>query len=162
MLEVRAPKPPITVAFALVKGDRPERIVRMLTEVGVDVVRPFAATRSVVRWDDAKAAAATERLRRVAREAAMQCRRCRVPEVHEPAAFATVADLPGAAMADRDGAPVGLAHPVVLIGPEGGWAPEESTSPLPRVHLAPHVLRADTAAIVAGALLVACREDAAS
>jgi 16S rRNA (uracil1498-N3)-methyltransferase len=52
---------------------------------------------------------------------------------------------------------VSLDRPVVLVGPEGGWAPEESAAELPKVALGPHVLRAETAAIVAGALLSARR-----
>jgi 16S rRNA U1498 N3-methylase RsmE len=47
--------PEITVAFAVVKGDRPEFIVQKLTELGVDRVVPFVAARSVVRWDDDRA-----------------------------------------------------------------------------------------------------------
>jgi 16S rRNA (uracil1498-N3)-methyltransferase len=53
---VDRPTPEITVAFALVKGDRPELVVQKLTELGVDRIIPFRAARSVVRWDDARAA----------------------------------------------------------------------------------------------------------
>jgi 16S rRNA (uracil1498-N3)-methyltransferase len=47
------PRPAITVAFGLVKGERPELVVQKLTELGVDRIVPFAAERSVVRWDGA-------------------------------------------------------------------------------------------------------------
>ncbi|MGH9281897.1 MAG: RsmE family RNA methyltransferase, partial [Acidimicrobiales bacterium] len=50
-----APAPPVTVGFALTRGDRPEWVVQKLTEVGVDVIVPIRAARSVVRWDEAKA-----------------------------------------------------------------------------------------------------------
>ena len=43
------PVPMITIAFALVKGDRPEFVVQKLTELGVDRIVPFVAARSVVR-----------------------------------------------------------------------------------------------------------------
>ncbi len=71
----------LTVGFALVKGERPELIVQKLTELGIDRIVPFVAERSVVRWDGDRAAGHVERLRRVAREAAMQSRRCWLPEV---------------------------------------------------------------------------------
>ncbi|MBV9951972.1 MAG: 16S rRNA (uracil(1498)-N(3))-methyltransferase [Acidimicrobiia bacterium] len=157
VVEVPAPSPPITIAFALVKGERPEWTVQKLTELGVDVIRPFIASRSVVRWTDEKMERSTERWRHIAREASMQSRRCRLPEVHPPCTFAAVAALDGAALAERDGAPLDLAHPVVLVGPEGGWADEERALSLPEVRLGPQVLRAETAAIAAGALLAAQR-----
>lgn len=153
----RPPSPAVTVAFALTKGEKPELTVQKLTEVGVDRIVPFAAGRSVVRWDDAKAARNVERLRRVAREAAMQSRRAFLPEVDDVRSFAEVAALPGAALADAGGDPPSLARPTVLVGPEGGWSDEERAAGLPAVALGPHVLRAETAAIVAGALVVALR-----
>ncbi len=155
--DVPAPEPPITVAFALVKGAKPDLVVQKLTELGVDRIIPFTAARSVVRWDDAKAAAAVDRLGRIAREAAMQSRRAWLPEVAPVATFAEVAALPGAALADRDGAPPSLDHPVLLVGPEGGWDEAERACGLPAVGLGANVLRAETAAIAAGVLLGACR-----
>jgi 16S rRNA (uracil1498-N3)-methyltransferase len=152
-----APSPTVGIAFALVKGSKPELAVQKLTELGVDRIVPFAAARSVVRWDAAKQAGAQVRLARVAKEAAMQSRRAWLPEVADVATFAQVAALDGAAIADRGGAPVSLERPFLLIGPEGGWAPEELEVDLPRVALAEGVLRAETAAIVAGSLLVALR-----
>lgn len=148
--------PAVGVAFALVKGAKPELVVQKLTELGVDRIVPFVAERSVVRWDAAKAGAAHERLRKVAREAAMQSRQAWVPEVDPVATFATIAQRDGAVLAERGGAAPSLARPFVLIGPEGGWAPEERGA-LEHVALSTGVLRAETAAIVAGSLLVALR-----
>lgn len=155
-----APEPAVTVAFALTKGERPEWVVQKLTEVGVDAIVAFRAARSVVRWDEAKASAAVERWRRVAREAAMQCRRVRLPEVAGVAGFAEVADRFGStgALAAPGGGPPGLERPVVLVGPEGGWAPEELACGLPTVGLGPTVLRAETAAVAGAVLLCALRE----
>lgn len=153
VVTVAAAAPVITVAFALVKGERPEWVTQKLTELGVDVVVPFTAERSVVRWDPARAATALGRLRRVAREAAMQSRRCRLPDVRPPVDFSAAASLPGAALADRAGQPPTLDHPTVLIGPEGGWSPEERAADLPVIALGPHGLRADTAAVTAAAVL---------
>jgi 16S rRNA (uracil1498-N3)-methyltransferase len=151
------PVPEVAIAFALVKGSKPELVVQKLTELGVDRIRPFVAARSVVRWDPDRADAARVRLRRVAREAAMQSRRAWSPAVEAVAGFAEVAALAGACRADRGGGPPGLDHPLVLTGPEGGWAPEEVAAGLPVVGLGDAVLRAETAAITAGAVLGALR-----
>ena len=151
------PAPPITVAFALTKGERPELAVQKLTELGADVIVPFTAARSVVRWDAQRADGNVERLRRVAREAAMQCRRSWLPEVTPLGTFASVSALPGAALADLGGAPPSLAQPTVLVGPEGGWDDEERACGLPTVGLGQHVLRAETAAMAAATLLGALR-----
>lgn len=152
------PAPAITVAFALTKGEKPELAVQKLTEVGVDRIVPFIAGRSVVRWDEARAARNLERLRRVARESAMQSRRVYLPEVSDISDFRTVAALPGATLAEAGGAPPSLDRPVVLVGPEGGWTDDERGTGLPVSALGPHTLRAETAAIVAGTLLVALRK----
>jgi 16S rRNA (uracil1498-N3)-methyltransferase len=69
--------------------------------------------------------------------------------------------LAGVAVADRTGSPPSLDHPTVLIGPEGGWAPEERAAAegagLPIVGVGAHVLRAETAAVTVGALLTGLR-----
>jgi 16S rRNA (uracil1498-N3)-methyltransferase len=151
------PAPRITVAFALVKGERPELVVQKLTELGVDVIIPFVAERSVVRWDPDKADRNTGRLRRVALEASMQSRRTWLPEVAEIASFAGVSALPGAVRADIDGVVPALDRPTLLIGPEGGWSPHERAALPAAVGLGPGVLRAETAAITGAALLCALR-----
>lgn len=156
---VLAPRhePLVTVAFALTKGTKPELTVQKLTELGVDTIVPFRAGRSIVRWDDARQQAAHERLVRVAREAAMQSRQPWPADLASIADFATVASLPGACRADRDGAPATLEQPVVLTGPEGGWDDDEREVDLPTIGLGSGVLRAETAAIAAGVVLTALR-----
>jgi 16S rRNA (uracil1498-N3)-methyltransferase len=67
--------PPLTVAFAVLKGERNEMVVQKLTELGIDRIVPVLAERCVVRWDTVRAQRQHERLERVAREAAMQSRR---------------------------------------------------------------------------------------
>ena len=151
-----SPEPALTVGFALVKGERPEWIVQKLTEAGVDVIQPFAAARSVVRWDARKAEANATRLAKVAREASMQCRRTRLPEVRPMVPFAEATTGTDVALADMAGGPLSLATPTVLVGPEGGWTDEERAGH-ELVGLAGPVLRAETAAIAAGVLLGALR-----
>jgi 16S rRNA (uracil1498-N3)-methyltransferase len=152
-----APEPVVTVAFALVKGQRPELVVQKLTELGVDRIVPFVAERSVVRWDEAKSQRQADRLDGIARAAAMQSRRTRLAVVEPVATFDEVAGRPGACGADLGGAPPSLAWPCVLVGPEGGWSAEERDRLARTVELGPQVLRAETAAIVAGALLTGLR-----
>jgi 16S rRNA (uracil1498-N3)-methyltransferase len=151
------PAPELTVAFALVKGERPESIVQKLTELGIDRIVPFVAERSVVRWDEAKIGRQHARMTDIARQAAMQCRRTWLPQVDRLTSFEAVAGIGGATMADLGGAPPRLDAPVVLVGPEGGWSERESAAGLPRVGVGANVLRADTAAVTVGALLAALR-----
>jgi 16S rRNA (uracil1498-N3)-methyltransferase len=152
-----APVPPIAVGFALLKGDKNEWVVQKCTELGVDRLVPLVAERSVVRWDPDKRRRQSARLARVAREAAMQSRRVLLPVVEEVQPFEAVAAGPGVAMTGFGGGPVTLSHPVVLVGPEGGWSPTEMALGLPTVTLSEHVLRAETAAIAAACLLSAER-----
>ncbi len=155
-----SPQPALAVGFALVKGDTPELATQKLTELGIDRIVPFRAARSVVRWDDAKAAKSVARLRQVARAAAVQCRRPRLPEISEVTEASTLvaAAGPGVALAARDGVPLGPDTTTILVGPEGGWADDELALDVPRVTLGTHVLRAETAAIAAGVLLAAHRD----
>ena len=154
--------PPLTVGFALTTGEKPEWAVQRLTEVGVDRIVPFVAARSVVRWDAARAARHTERLRAVARAAAMQSRRAWLPELPVPVPFDHLlselgANAVHAALADPGGSPPSLLRPTILVGPEGGFDAAELASCLARVRLGDHVLRAETAAVTAGMLLCALR-----
>jgi 16S rRNA (uracil1498-N3)-methyltransferase len=160
-VEREAPlSPPLTVGFAVPKGDRPEWIVQKLTEVGVDHIAPFVAELSVVRWDRERGGRRLDRLRSVARAAAMQSRRVWLPVVHDVAGFADVVAWlgPACALAEPGGSGrVNLAQPAVLVGPEGGFSPAELASGPPLVDLGPGVLRAETAAVASGVLLSALR-----
>ena len=152
--------PALTVAFAPTKGERPEWVVQKLTELGIDRIVPLVSERSVVRWSGARGASAVARLRRVAREAAAQCRRVHLPEVGDVVRFA---DLPGLAppgqvgLAQLSGDRPGTQQTVVAVGPEGGWSSEELGAGLPTVGFGLSVLRAETAAVTAGALMASLR-----
>lgn len=149
--------PSLGVGFALVKGGRPELVVQKLTELGIDRILPFVAERSVVRWDPQRAEGHERRLRKVAREAAMQSRRTRLPIVEGVGTFAELVVGDQVAGADRGGEPPSLAWPTILIGPEGGWSPSESEQLGHKVGLGDLVLRAETAAITAGSMLSGLR-----
>jgi 16S rRNA (uracil1498-N3)-methyltransferase len=153
------PDPAITVAFTPTKGDRPEWVTQKLTELGVDRIIPIQAGRSVVRWEGERGDRAVERLRRVAREASAQCRRPWLPDVTAVtrleglAALVTVAPC----LAQPGGGRPSLSRPVIAIGPEGGWDDNEMARFGVTVGLGPTVLRAETAAVAAGAILCGLR-----
>jgi 16S rRNA (uracil1498-N3)-methyltransferase len=153
---VPRPEPELTVAFALTKADKPDLVVQKLTELGIDRIVPFRAERSVVRWDPEKAARQRERLLAIARSACEQAHRCWLPVV-EP--VTDVADLAarGAFRLDRGPVTLDPTTTVVAVGPEGGWSEAERRALSQVSGLGPHVLRAETAAITAGAVLGAMR-----
>lgn len=151
------PRPQLTVAFALTKGDKPELVVQKLTELGIDRILPMAAARSVVRWDDAKARAQVDRLTKIAREALMQSRGVWLPTVGPVTDLAGLVAAGPVALAHMDGDPPSLACPTVAVGPEGGWSPDELSRDLPQVRLGPTVLRAETAAVAVATVLAALR-----
>jgi 16S rRNA (uracil1498-N3)-methyltransferase len=155
-----APSPAVVVGFGLTKGDKPEWAVQKLTEAGVDEIVPFTAARSIVRWEADKAVRNHVRLVRVAREAAMQCRRVRLPVVRPVVSFAqAVADHPGVALAEPGAEPVSLRAPCVFVGPEGGWSEDELAAASATVSLGSTILRAETATLAAGVLLGALRDN---
>lgn len=149
----------IAVGLALGKGERPEWAVQKLTELGIDQILFVDTARSVVRPDRQAMERRSERLRRVAREAAMQCRRLRLPEISGPVPLAQALALaPGTvALAEPGARPVDAAISSVIVGPEGGFTPEELALAPRVVGLPGYVLRTETAAVVAGVLLAASR-----
>jgi 16S rRNA (uracil1498-N3)-methyltransferase len=149
--------PPVTIAFAPVKGDRPEWAVQKLTEVGVDRIVLMQTDRGVVRWGEGRAGSHVERLRKVARQAVMQSRGLWLPEVSGVVPFFSLATGEGVARAAVGGSPPSLERTTVLVGPEGGWSPAEEAAAVATVGLGSEVLRSETAAVAAGVLLAALR-----
>jgi 16S rRNA (uracil1498-N3)-methyltransferase len=152
--------PALTVVFAPVKGERPEWVVQKLTELGIDRIVPLRSERSVVRWNGARGKTAVEKLRRTAREAAAQCRRVWLPEITDTQSFAELSKLGGegeVVLAQLSGDRPSVRQHVVAVGPEGGWSSDELASGLPTVGFGLSVLRAETAAVTAGALLASLR-----
>src|SRR5579884_69339 len=163
----RAGEARLVVAAALVKFDRFEWMIEKATELGVDAIVPFAAARSE-RGLDAAARKRAERWRRIALEASQQSRRARVPAIEAPARFEDVLAAPADRRfvldEDPEAPPLIRALPesrrnsdtiAVLLGPEGGWSdPErECFASWTRVSLGPRILRAETAAVAALAIL---------
>ncbi len=149
----------VTVGFTPVKGERPEWFVQKLTELGVDEIVPLLTERSVVRWDETRAAKAHERMSKVAREACLQSRRLRLPVIRSLTTFVEgVEGSPGVVLADPEGRAPTPSDQVIFVGPEGGFSDRErSTAPL--VALPGHILRAETAAMVAATIACGFRAD---
>ena len=151
------PRQLITVAFAPVKGERVEWYTQKLTELGVDRIIPVITERTVVRWDDERAAKAHDRMTIVARESCLQSRRLHLPAVEAATSFdRLLAARPEAVLADPGGRPLEPAHLTLVVGPEGGFTAEERSS-APSVSLPGNVLRAPTAAIMAAGIACGLR-----
>jgi 16S rRNA (uracil1498-N3)-methyltransferase len=158
---VESPPPtPLTVCFVVPKSDRPEWMVQKLTEIGIDRIVLLESRRSVVRWDDERAAKALPRLRRVAAEAVQQSRRVYLPEIRGPVVASELISVSGVATAEPGGATLDAIDQAVAIGPEGGWDPDELAVAARTVDLGETVLRVETAAVVAATLMCALRRSA--
>jgi len=165
-------QPPVTVVQALPKSERSELAIELATEAGADAFLAWRASRCVAGWEGEKVVKGLRRWRAVARSAARQSRRAHIPPVDgvlstaaltqrvrdEVAAGATVLALHESATDRLADIPVAEANSLLLVvGPEGGIAPEEidnlTDAGAVAVHLGPTVLRTSTAAAVAlGAL----------
>lgn len=166
---VPRPQPQLTVVQAIPKGDRGELAVELLTEVGADVIVPWAAQRCVAVWRGERAVKGRARWAASAVQAAKQSRRSWFPDVAEQAGrddvVARLATAARAAVLDPDAerSVADFALPadgeiVLVVGPEGGIAPAEadafSEAGAVPVRLGPTVLRASSAGAVAAGILL--------
>ena len=162
--------PRVVVVQAIPKGDRGELAVEMLTEVGVDEIVPWAASRCVAVWKGDRAAKSLAKWRATARESAKQARRTWVPEITDVVGTEEVAKrlekasvpvvLHEAASGPLADLPVpGRAEIVIVVGPEGGISDEELAAfaavGAEPVRLGSSVLRTSTAGVAATAALLA-------
>jgi len=171
--DVPAPSPRVVLVQALAKGDRDELAVQAATELGADEIVPWQAARSVSRWNESKAAKGVARWAAIVREASKQAHRAWVPPVREPVTTAHLAQraaesrmlvlepTASAALSALELDPTDARDIVLVVGPEGGIAPEELTRLAEEgatpVRLGGDVLRTSTAgpaalAVVAVAL----------
>lgn len=169
LVEEPPESPRITVVQALPKGDRGELAVETMTEVGVDAIVPWSASRCITQWKGDRGLKALGKWRATAREAGKQSRRVRFPEVADAATTKQVAAL----LAEADFAAVlhesgeerlasvelpAQGDIVLVVGPEGGVSPEElaqfGDAGAKAYVLGPTVLRTSTAGTAAAALLL--------
>ncbi len=159
----------LTLAPALIKGQRFDFVIEKATEVGVVAISPVLSERGVVKNNSEHK---LERWQRLARAATKQCARSRCPQVQQPSAFAAVlqaldrsCDLllmatpaVGGATLSRCLEGSGVKKVGLFIGPEGGFSPAEIERALAMgVHCfswGSRVLRADTACVVLAALVL--------
>lgn len=173
---VPEPRISITLAQAVLKGDKMDDVVRDAVMMGVAAIQPLVTTRSEVTLAGLARARRIQRWQRIAISSAKQCGRATVPRIHQPQAFESALHdvshltLPGPAFmfvepaASSDAASLsemGVVPPkeaTVVIGPEGGWTSEEIGRAAPTcrlVTLGGRTLRADAMPIVALAALFA-------
>lgn len=161
-----APRPAIWLAQALAKNDRDELAIQAAAELGVDGVIPWAAGRSIVKWEGAKIRKHEERWAGILREASKQSVRHRIPELRPLASTAALAKLgeefqlvvlePTADLRlsalPRTGRDL-----LLVVGPEGGIAPAElarlDAAGASAVSLGTNILRTSTAGPAAIAVL---------
>jgi 16S rRNA (uracil1498-N3)-methyltransferase len=155
----------LVLAPALIKGQRFDWIVEKATELGVAHLCPVVAARSVPTGGSADR---FERWQRLARAAAKQSGRPRLPDIEAPAPLPQVLErLSGQCdlflVAEPQAAPLDLAgqrleRVGLLIGPEGGFAAEEATLVAAAGGRAfswgQRILRADTAAVALAAVVL--------
>lgn len=158
---------PLTLALAIFKFDRMEWAIEKCTELGVARMVPFAARRSDAHLV-AAAAKRVERWRRIAREASEQARRIAPPEIADPVKLREVLALPGelrivlseaeTAVSLREVCGASAPSVALAIGPEGGWMNEElqafAAAGWKSASLGPTILRAETVAIAATAVIM--------
>jgi 16S rRNA (uracil1498-N3)-methyltransferase len=165
----------VTLWQAVCRGGRMDTVVEKATELGVRQIVPLMTRRVVVKLTGKRALQRAEHWHKVAVAACEQCGMNRVPEVAAPiplehalAIRGEGVDLPiwldpraNTLLADRAPLPPAV---TLLVGPEGGFAPEEETllaaSGFQRTALGPRTLRADTAGLAALSMLTALRHAA--
>jgi len=157
----RQPDPRFVLVQALAKGDRDEQAIEAATELGVDEIVPWQAGRSIVVWRGERAVRSLRKWESVVLAATKQSRRTRLPLVSEPAnQAAVISRITAAALALvlHEEAEHTLAV-VVVVGPEGGVAPEELSAFVAAgavaVRLGANVLRSSSAGPAALAVLSA-------
>jgi 16S rRNA (uracil1498-N3)-methyltransferase len=156
----------LTLAVPLLKGDRSEEVIEAASQLGVSRFVPFTSTRSVVRE---LSASKRERWQKIAREAAETAHRGAIPRVDELVPWGALfvhldgqivvcweeATGPRLVEASRNG------DVSIVTGPEGGLSAEEIEAARSHdaaiVSLGRRILRAETAAIAAVAMLVGAR-----
>jgi 16S rRNA (uracil1498-N3)-methyltransferase len=167
ILEAPVPAPRIVCVQALPKNERADQAVDLLTEIGVDEIVPWQASRSIVRWSGERGEKSLAKWQAVAREASKQSRRLRIPVISPVATTAQVVTRLAAAPAAyvlHEGASVAVAsirpprsEIVLVVGPEGGISPEElaafDAAGAQAILIADTVLRTVTAGAVAVAQL---------
>ena len=163
----------LTLVMALIRREKFELVLQKATELGVSRIVPMISSRCVVKAREEKAEKQLKRWQDICMEAARQCKRSRIPEVTDTIAFRGLQSLSAetklAAYENAWGEAEPLAKAlktaksaIVVIGPEGGFSDEEmqefAAMGYTSVTFGPRILRAETAAIYACAVISAAGE----
>ena len=166
---IESPPPPVAVTLcaALIKFDRFEWVIEKATELAVERILPVATARTEKGLFEASRKR-SERWERIARESSQQSRRARLPEILPAVRFDAALATPAAVrifLEEETAPPILRVLPdrfdsaAVLLGPEGGWVDRErelaAAAGWAPASLGPQVLRAETAAVAALAVLIA-------
>lgn len=150
----------ITLAVALLKGEKFDLVVQKTTELGVTKIVPLMTQHADIRLrDESDASKRVARWQRIALEAAKQSGRAFVPEVSLPVTLRSILSERCVLFSERGGQELRrIDNPITaIIGSEGGWSDEEldeaRAAGAQIVTLGGRILRAETAAITAAALL---------
>lgn len=151
----------IELAVALLKGEKFDLVVQKATELGVTKIVPLTTKHADIKLrDENDASKRVARWQRIALEAAKQSGRAFVPEVTLPNPFESVLKNPCLLFSEKEGhglTQINMDAVTAIIGSEGGWSDEEleqaRTAGAQIVTLGGRILRAETAAITAAALL---------
>ncbi|MFC1798466.1 16S rRNA (uracil(1498)-N(3))-methyltransferase [Thermodesulfobacteriota bacterium] len=162
----------ITIAQAFLKERKMDALVRPLTELGIKRWVPFFSERSVPKPDGKRLVLRTERWRKIARESLKQCKRGRLPEISDTGSYGDMLQLCRhhdikLILWENESVPLQHVLPqtqpnnvtdiCVVLGPEGGFTEKEIKKAeaygFASAGLGPRIMRAETAAIAAGALI---------
>lgn len=167
----------VDIAQSLPKGDKLETVIQKCTEIGAAAFVPFLSERTVVQYDAKKEEKRLQRWSKIAKEAAEQSHRSRIPEVRQPLTYKQLLktfanydlvlfcyekenglQLRDAVRPFAESKPEEAANVLVVVGPEGGFAEREAdeaaASGAKIAGLGPRILRAETAGMAALACIL--------
>jgi 16S rRNA (uracil1498-N3)-methyltransferase len=162
----------LIIAQAMLKDNKPDVIIRQITEMGIHEWVPFAAHRSVPVLNSQRIRARKDRWEKIAIEALKQCRRSKLLKITDimtydaMLAYGKDCDLklifwedesPSRPFELPDGNSISIQSIIAIIGPEGGFTPDEIAAAKENgystVSLGPRILKADTATLAVSTLL---------
>jgi 16S rRNA (uracil1498-N3)-methyltransferase len=162
------PRTQVWIAQSLPKGDKLETVIQKGTEIGASAFLPFVSSRTIVQYDAKKEAKRMERWRKIAKEAAEQAHRSKVPDVRETVSWKELLRISEEAALtvfcyEKEHAlqlrtvlqesNIGTGPVLIVVGPEGGFTEEEASEAERHgcrpVGLGSRILRTETAGLVA-------------
>lgn len=160
----------INLVQGIAKGEKMDFIIQKAVELGASAIYPFFSQHAVVKLEKERVVKKQERWQAISREACKQCRRSRIPIVHQPCSLQTIMEMVNGKpaimlyenetrqglkelLAEKRPSLTGEKELFLIIGPEGGFAPVEVEMACSRgiltAGLGPRILRTETAALAA-------------